>query len=161
MHVFDPFRCCFSMGVEDEATDGRPNTKRVRSGSTSALPLILTLPRRTCCSPTMASAVPNAPTITVLYFAAASTATGLTVERVPLPLPPSEPATEEEFDFTTKGFPLNKLADLLSGRHAGTGLDQVLSSSSWAVNEEMVDEPEKVYLKGEEEVAVICPVSGG
>jgi len=109
----------------------------------------------------MTSAVPNAPNITALYFAAASTATGLTTERVALPLPPSEPATEEEFDRVTKGFPLVKLADLLSDRHPSTGLDKVLKNSSWAVNEEMVDEPEKVYLKGGEEVAVICPVSGG
>ncbi|EKM58213.1 uncharacterized protein PHACADRAFT_89938 [Phanerochaete carnosa HHB-10118-sp] len=87
------------------------------------------------------------PEITVLYFAAASTATGLTVERVPLPS--GEP------------LPLTSLADLLVSRHPKTNLDKVLLSSQWSVDADMVDEPEKVVLKGGEEVAVICPVSGG
>ncbi|KAI0360151.1 hypothetical protein OH77DRAFT_1493565 [Trametes cingulata] len=91
-----------------------------------------------------------APTITVLYFAAASTATGLTTEEVPLPASHGQ-----------GGFPLSALADLLSARHPGTNLRQVLEQSQWAVNEEMVDDPERVLLKGGEEVAVICPVSGG
>ena len=87
------------------------------------------------------------PEITVLYFAAASTATGLTVERVPLP--------------TRDTFPLTSLSELLVSRHPNKGLEKILSRSQWSVNEEMVDEPENIMLKGGEEVAVICPVSGG
>ncbi|KAI0822463.1 hypothetical protein BC628DRAFT_1327097 [Trametes gibbosa] len=86
--------------------------------------------------------------ITVLYFAAASTATGLTTERVPL-------------TFDSGGFPLSALADLLAARHPGTRLGAVLAQSQWAVDEEMVDDPAHVFLRGGEEVAVICPVSGG
>lgn len=87
------------------------------------------------------------PTITVLYFAAASTATGLTVEEVPLP--------------SNESLPLTSLSALLIARYPGKGLDKILASSQWSVDEEMVDEPEKIVLKGGEEVAVICPVSGG
>jgi molybdopterin synthase sulfur carrier subunit len=83
--------------------------------------------------------------ITVLYFAAASTVTGLTLERVPLKEP----------------IPLTSLSDLLISRHPNKGLEKVLASSQWSVDENMVDEPEKVLLNGGEEVAVICPVSGG
>lgn len=89
----------------------------------------------------------STPEITVLYFAAASTATGKTVERVPLPSP--EP------------LPLTSLSELLVSRYPHTNLGKVLAGSQWSVDEEMVDEPEKVLLKGGEEVAVICPVSGG
>jgi len=92
--------------------------------------------------------------ITVLYFAAASTATGLTAERVPLP--PPGPESKD-----APAFPLTALAALLSARHPSTKLGEVLESSSWAVNEEMVDDPAAVFLRGGEEVAVICPVSGG
>ncbi len=83
--------------------------------------------------------------ITVLYFAAASTATGLTSEEVLLPKYP---------------YKLSHLAELLSERHTGN-LRKVLKSSQWSVNAEMIDDAEAVYLKGGEEVAVICPVSGG
>ncbi|KAI0671608.1 hypothetical protein C8Q78DRAFT_785690 [Trametes maxima] len=89
------------------------------------------------------------PSITVLYFAAASTATGLTSERVPLPF------------SNASQFPLSALADVLAARHPGTQLGAVLAQSQWAVDEEMVDDPAGVVLKGGEEVAVICPVSGG
>lgn len=85
--------------------------------------------------------------ITVLYFAAASTATGLTSERVAI-------APEG-------GLPLTSLPELLVSRHPNTGLDRILATSQWSVDEEMVDEPSEVVLKGGEEVAVICPVSGG
>ncbi len=87
------------------------------------------------------------PQITVLYFAAASTTTGLTSETVPLP--------------SGTPFPLSSLAEVLTSRHPDTGLDRVLASSQWSVDAEMVDDPESVSLKGGEEVAVICPVSGG
>lgn len=89
----------------------------------------------------------NTPEITVLYFAAASTAAGMTVERVPLP--------------SANPLPLTALSELLVSRHPNVGLDRILASSQWSVDEEMVDEPDKVMLKGGEEVAVICPVSGG
>lgn len=85
--------------------------------------------------------------ITVLYFAAASTATRLTSERIPIP--------------SEGGLPLTSLPGLLASRHPKTGLDRILETSQWSVDEEMVDEPSNVVLKGGEEVAVICPVSGG
>jgi len=83
--------------------------------------------------------------ITVLYFAAASTATGLTSEEVLLPKYP---------------YKLSDLAELLLQRHPGS-LREVLKSSQWSVDAEMIDDAEAVHLKGGEEVAVICPVSGG
>ena len=86
------------------------------------------------------------PTITVLYFAAASTATGLVEELIPLPETP---------------FSLSSLGSLIASRHPNKGLEAILNTSSWSVDAEMVDAPEKTSLKGGEEVAVICPVSGG
>ncbi|KAG6826429.1 hypothetical protein H0H92_015823 [Tricholoma furcatifolium] len=85
--------------------------------------------------------------ITVLYFAAASTAINLTEETVALP--GDEP------------FPLSSLAALLVQRHPGTTLETVLQSSQWSVDAEMVDPAVKTELRGGEEVAVIPPVSGG
>ena len=86
--------------------------------------------------------------ITILYFAGASTSTGLTAETIPIPNDP--------------GLPLSALPDLLISRHSNAkDLKKVLDSSQWSVDAEMVDEPEKVILKGGEEVAVIPPVSGG
>jgi molybdopterin converting factor small subunit len=90
------------------------------------------------------------PTITVLYFAAASTATGLTSQAVLLP--PTNASQE---------FRLSSLGDLLTSLHPNRGLDKILRSSQWSVDAEMVDDPREVVLKGGEEVAVICPVSGG
>ena len=87
--------------------------------------------------------------ITVLYFAAASTATGLTSEVVAIPNSDKDP------------FRLSSLGSLLAARHPRTTLAQVLEGSKWCVNEEMVDEPEEIVLRGGEEVAIICPVSGG
>ncbi|KAJ7637714.1 hypothetical protein DFH06DRAFT_650881 [Mycena polygramma] len=84
--------------------------------------------------------------INVLYFAAASTATGLSEELVPIP----------------SGLRLSSLGDLLVARHPkATALRKVLDGSKWSVDAEMVDDSEAVELKGGEEVAVICPVSGG
>ncbi|KAI0368744.1 hypothetical protein BV20DRAFT_947474 [Pilatotrama ljubarskyi] len=108
---------------------------------------------------TAASSSPTR-TITVLYFAAASTATGLTTEQVPLPSTPPPPA-ENDGNDDSASFPLTALADVLAARHPGTDLRQVLEQSQWAVSEEMVDDPARVVLRGGEEVAVICPVSGG
>ena len=93
--------------------------------------------------------------ITVLYFAAASTATGKTSERVTLPTTSVDPATGEP------SFPLSSLGDLLVSLYPSTNLKDVLGHSRWSVDAEMVDDPEAVVLKGGEEVAVICPVSGG
>jgi molybdopterin converting factor small subunit len=86
------------------------------------------------------------PEITVLYFAAASTATGLTEESVVLPV---------------SQYPLSSLGGLLVSLHPDVGLDNILHSSQWSVNAEMVDNVEEVTLKGGEEIAIICPVSGG
>ncbi|KAJ7475798.1 hypothetical protein FB451DRAFT_1033567 [Mycena latifolia] len=85
--------------------------------------------------------------INVLYFAAASTATGLSSERVPIPA----------------NFRLSELGGLLVARHPeARDLRKILDGSKWSVDAEMVDDdPESVELKGGEEVAVICPVSGG
>ncbi|KAJ6531735.1 hypothetical protein B0H19DRAFT_453933 [Mycena capillaripes] len=84
--------------------------------------------------------------INVLYFAAASTATGLSQELIPIP----------------SRLKLSSLGDLLVTRHPkATALRKVLDGSKWSVDAEMVDDPEAVELKGGEEVAVICPVSGG
>jgi molybdopterin converting factor small subunit len=94
--------------------------------------------------------MPSQPEITVLYFAAASTATGLTSQTISLPLPSS-----------TEHFHLSSLGDLLVSLHPNKGLDKILQSSQWSVDAEMVDDPWEVVLKGGEEVAVICPVSGG
>ena len=94
------------------------------------------------------STMSNTREITILYFAAASTATGLTSERIPLPP-------------TTDPFTLSSLPSLLVSRHPNTPLDKVLEGSQWSVDAEMVDDISKVVLKGGEEVAVICPVSGG
>ncbi|KXN91735.1 Molybdopterin synthase sulfur carrier subunit [Leucoagaricus sp. SymC.cos] len=84
--------------------------------------------------------------ITLLYFAAASTATGKTIEQIPIP---------------SSGLPLSSLSDHLASLYPSTNLAKVLQTSQWSVNEEMVDEPSSVTLKGGEEVAVIPPVSGG
>jgi len=86
------------------------------------------------------------PEITVLYFAAASTATGLTEESIVLPAP---------------RYPLSSLGSLLVSLHPDVGLDHILQSSQWSVDAEMVESAAEVTLKGGEEVAIICPVSGG
>jgi molybdopterin converting factor small subunit len=86
-------------------------------------------------------------TITILYFASASTATGKTIEKLSIP---------------STGLPLPSLNDLLISHYPNnTNLPKVLNSSQWSVNEEMVDDPSSVILRGGEEVAVIPPVSGG
>lgn len=92
--------------------------------------------------------MPSDREITVLYFAAASTATKLNSQSITLPADQAE-------------FRLSSLEDLLVSLHPASGLDIVLKSSQWSVDAEMVDDPEQIVLKGGEEVAVICPVSGG
>ncbi|KDQ57181.1 hypothetical protein JAAARDRAFT_35781 [Jaapia argillacea MUCL 33604] len=87
--------------------------------------------------------------ITVLYFAGASTATGLSSQQIQLPAPPSEP------------FKLSQLSALLVSLHPATNISKVLETSQWSVDAEMVDDPNAVVLKGGEEVAIIPPVSGG
>jgi molybdopterin synthase sulfur carrier subunit len=92
--------------------------------------------------------------ITVLYFAAAHTATGLASEHIPLPNPSVDSSAPSDFR-------LSQLSELLISRHRHTELHKVLESSQWSVDAEMVENPEEVILKGGEEVAIICPVSGG
>ncbi|KAL1747197.1 hypothetical protein HDZ31DRAFT_32512 [Schizophyllum fasciatum] len=125
------------------------------------------------------------PEITVLYFAAASTATGRTSETIQLPSTTSAAATAmpapnapadvpnltNPANPTTGNrtsnpndphpFPLSALPALLAARHPGTNLLDILRTSQWSVDAEMVDDPAGVVLRGGEEVAVICPVSGG
>ena len=69
------------------------------------------------------------PKITVLYFAAASTATGLTEETIPLP-------------DNGAPLPLSALPALLTKRHPGVGLDKILKGSRWSVDAAMIDEDE-------------------
>ncbi|KAF8199573.1 hypothetical protein BJ912DRAFT_844653 [Pholiota molesta] len=85
-------------------------------------------------------------TITVLYFAAASTAIGITSEKISLP---------------QGGLKLSELPELLASRHPNTDLEQILETSQWSVDCEMAEDTETTILKGGEEVGVICPVSGG
>lgn len=84
--------------------------------------------------------------ITILYFAAASTATGKNTEQILIP---------------STGLSLPSLSNLLSSRYHNTDLGKILGTSQWSVDEEMVDDPSSVTLRGGEEVAVIPPVSGG
>ncbi|KAJ7650322.1 hypothetical protein FB45DRAFT_887598 [Roridomyces roridus] len=57
---------------------------------------------------------------------------------------------------------LSRLGNILVAHHPkATDLRKILESSQWSVDAEMVDDPETVELKGGEEVAIICPVSGG
>lgn len=85
-------------------------------------------------------------TITVLYFAAASTAIGITSEKISLP---------------QGGLKLSELPELLASRHSNTDLGPILETSQWSVDCEMTEDTETTILKGGEEVGVICPVSGG
>jgi molybdopterin converting factor small subunit len=84
--------------------------------------------------------------IAVLYFAAATTATG---------------RTSETFTLPDDGFKLSDLAKLIVSRHPNTGIDRVLGGSRWSVDAELVQVLDSFVLRGGEEVAVIPPVSGG
>ncbi|KIY72048.1 Thiamin pyrophosphokinase [Cylindrobasidium torrendii FP15055 ss-10] len=84
--------------------------------------------------------------ITVLYFAGALTAAGVDEETMNIPM---------------KGFYLSQLADILTARHPNVGLEKILATSQWSVDEEMIDNPKGFELVDGAEVAVICPVSGG
>jgi len=84
-------------------------------------------------------------TITVLYFAAASSATGVAQEDILIP----------------NNFKLSELSMLLVSRYAESDLEDILNTSNWSVNLEMVDDPKQVVLEDGDEVGVICPVSGG
>ncbi|EJD49744.1 hypothetical protein AURDEDRAFT_59123 [Auricularia subglabra TFB-10046 SS5] len=98
----------------------------------------------------MSDPAKQASAITVLYFAGAQAATGIQRERVELP------ASES-------GFPLSELGALLAVRHPKGGLADVLQTSQWSVNEELVpsEDVAATRLRGGENVAVIPPVSGG
>ena len=84
--------------------------------------------------------------ITVLYFAAATTATK---------------RTSETFAVTDDGLKLSDLAKLVVSRHPNSGIDRVLEQSRWSVDAELVHDLDSFVLRGGEEVAVIPPVSGG
>lgn len=96
----------------------------------------------------MAETAADSAHITMLYFAAASTATGRTTEVVELPSTP---------------FPLAQLGELLVKRYPKSDLAAILERSQWSVEAEMVPEESlsEFKLQGGEEVAIICPVSGG
>ena len=90
----------------------------------------------------------QAKTVTVLYFAAALSETGIPQEKISIP--------------SDKEFKLSDLPELLISQHPDSELDKILETSRWSVNLEMVDEPpDQVGLVGGEEIGVICPVSGG
>lgn len=84
--------------------------------------------------------------ITVLYFAAATTALD---------------CTSETFEVPDGGLKLSDLAKLIVTRHPNSGIDRVLEQSRWSVDAELADLVGSVVLRGGEEVAVIPPVSGG
>ena len=84
--------------------------------------------------------------ITVLYFAAATTATS---------------RTSETFAIPGDGLKLSDLAKLIVSRHPNTGIDRVLEQSRWSVDAELIHHLDSFVLRGGEEVAVIPPVSGG
>ncbi|KAF9790910.1 hypothetical protein BJ322DRAFT_1000020 [Thelephora terrestris] len=84
--------------------------------------------------------------ITVLYFAAATTALG---------------RTSETFTVPDDGLKLSDLAKLIVTGHPNSGIDRVLEHSRWSVDAELIDLPDSVVLRGGEEVAIIPPVSGG
>ena len=89
----------------------------------------------------------GASTVTVLYFAAATTALN---------------RTSEEFTIPDEGLKLSDLAKLITSRHPLSGIDNVLKRSRWSVDAELIDLlPDSVVLRGGEEVAIIPPVSGG
>ena len=97
-------------------------------------------------SPSSSTRTQKMAKITVLYFAAATTALGLTSETFVLP---------------DGGLKLSDLANLITSRHPKSGIDRVLGQSRWSVDAELVDLTDSVVLRGGEEVAVIPPVSGG
>jgi len=84
--------------------------------------------------------------ITVLYFAAATTATK---------------RTSETFALPDGGLKLSDLAKLIVSRHPNTGIDSVLEGAQWSVDTELIYDPDSFVLIGGEEVAVIPPVSPG
>ena len=84
--------------------------------------------------------------ITVLYFAAATTATG---------------CTSETFSLPEDGLKLSDLAELIASRHPNTGIKHVLERSQWAADSNLIHHLDSFVLRGGEEVAVIPPVSGG
>jgi molybdopterin converting factor small subunit len=86
--------------------------------------------------------------VTVMYFAAAQTATKKFADLISLENYP-------------EGLPLSKLGDILVSMYPQTNLKSVLATSQWSVDAKMVDDVDKIILKGGEEVVVVCPVSGG
>jgi len=116
--------------------------------------LIYTLPSKSTSSPssTFAQIAPTKP-LQLLFFASAQSATRLST--LDFPLPPSSSST------TSTPYTLPQLARDLAQQFPK--LAQVLETSSWAVNEEMVgeEEVEGWVLQGGETVAILPPVSGG
>lgn len=126
-----------------------------------------------------ASRAGGSESITVLYFAAAQMETGLFSEDIPLidfssspylPTPPQrQNAGGSNGNNTSTTAPVTpRLSDVgavLISRHPGTKLAEVLESSTWSLNEEMVpDDPGEIasiQLKAGDAIAVIPPVSGG
>lgn len=106
--------------------------------------------------------------ITVLYFAAAQTATDRYSEAIALDdvLAYSTAFSSSESASPPNTVPLSALAPYLSSLYptsSATSLSSILASSAWSVNEEMIPEEdvEQTVLRKGDVVAVIPPVSGG
>lgn len=84
--------------------------------------------------------------ITILYFAAAMTATKLTSETLVVP---------------DDGLKISDLAKLIVSRHPNTGIDRVLEGVRWCVDGLMLHDIDSFVIEDGREVAVIPPVSGG
>ena len=110
----------------------------------------------------------------MLYFAAAQTEAKRFSENIPLSAFSSQSQSQDvngadlgspSTSTTQDGPTLSDLGAILVSRHPSTKLAQVLESSAWSLNEEMVsDDPDEIVavrLKAGDVVAVIPPVSGG
>ena len=92
--------------------------------------------------------------ITVLYFGAAHSETGVFSEIILLSC---ETTSHEE----QPSFPLRQLGDILVTKYPHTKLKDILKTSRWSVEAELVEDETQVELFGGEEIAVLPPVSGG
>lgn len=103
--------------------------------------------------------------ITVLYFAAASTETGRFEETIALSDLVASSPTPSTATATTPT--LSLLEKYLTAKYHNTELANVLASSAWSLNEEMVSDDDHetssgtITLKDGDVVGVIPPVSGG
>ena len=84
--------------------------------------------------------------ITVLYFAAATTATK---------------RTSETFAVPDDGLKLSDLAELIVSRHPNTGIGAVLEQTRWIVDGQLIYRYDSFVLEDGEEVVTLPHVVGG